>query len=63
MAPALLGKVGTGTACITDRDCAEGHYCNQRVTDRMFCDDVFVARAEDLCPKAQADAGVADGGL
>ncbi len=44
-------------ACISDSDCAEGHYCNQLVANRMFCDDVFVSRAEALCPTAMADGG------
>ncbi len=47
--------------CASDEDCREGHYCDQRVGNRMFCDDVFVARAEELCPSLRLDGGGVEG--
>jgi hypothetical protein len=48
--------------CASDESCREGHYCSLRVANRMFCDDVFVARAEDVCGNGgAAGAGGAAG--
>ena len=47
--------------CAADSDCSEGHYCSQRVANRMFCDDVVVRRAAELCGNGGA-AGVAGSG-
>ncbi len=52
----------TADFCASDLDCKEGHYCNQRVANRMFCDDATVARAEEVCPTGAVDAGTPDGG-
>ncbi len=61
--PALaqVANSKAGSICVSDGDCASGHYCDLRVDNRMFCDNAPPVYAKDYCPDAGAEAGT-DGG-
>jgi hypothetical protein len=54
---AAVEDEGIWGPCASDRDCLEGHYCTLRIANRMFCDNTYVARAEELCGGGGASGG------